>query len=208
MSHVPGKLARPARGAYTEQEYLALNSNCLIEFSHGWLEELPGPTTSHQLLVAYLYGCLLAFVSRRDLGTVLFAPLRVRLWRGKFREPDLVFMLKEHRDRIRDDYWVGTDLAMEVVSDEEEDRRRDLETKWLEYARAAISEYWIIDPRQECIMVLRLAGKHYVVHGEFTKGTVATSLLLPGFTVDVTTALSQQVATPKTSRKEKRPPQF
>ena len=44
------------------------------------------PTTSHQLVVAYLYGLLLAFASPRDLGTVLFAPLRVRLWRRRVPE--------------------------------------------------------------------------------------------------------------------------
>jgi Uma2 family endonuclease len=207
MSQVPGKLLSPAQGTWSEKEYLVLNSNRLIEFSHGRLEELPLPTTSHQLLVAYLYGCLLTFVTRRDLGTVLFAPLRVRLWRGKFREPDVVFMLKEHRDRIREAYWEGVDLAMEIVSEEEEDRRRDLETKRREFARAGISEYWIVDPRLECITVLRLFGRRYAVHGEFTKGTVATSPLLDGFTVDVTEAFSQRVDTPKPSRRAKRPPQ-
>ena len=47
---------------------------------------------SHQLLSAYLYGLLLTFVTSHDLGTVLYAPLRVRLRRGKYREPDVVFM--------------------------------------------------------------------------------------------------------------------
>src|SRR5207253_2015602 len=90
----------PAQGTWSEEEYLTLNGNRLVEFSQGVLEVLPVPTTSHQLVVAYLYGLLLAFVSGRDLGTVLFAPLRVRLWRRKFREPDIVVMLKEHAGRI------------------------------------------------------------------------------------------------------------
>jgi Uma2 family endonuclease len=105
----------PLQGDWSEEEYLALTSNRLVEFAHGQIEVLPLPTTSHQLLVAYLYGLLQAFVSGRALGTVVFAPLRVRLWRGKFREPDVVFMRKDHADRIREDFWEGADLVMEVV---------------------------------------------------------------------------------------------
>jgi Uma2 family endonuclease len=101
----------PAQGAWTEDEYLDLPGNRLMEFSDGYLEVLPMPTTSHQALVAYLYGLLLAFVSAQDLGKVLFAPLRVRLRAGKIREPDLVLMLKQHARRVRDEYWDRADLS-------------------------------------------------------------------------------------------------
>jgi Uma2 family endonuclease len=196
----------PMQGDWSEEEYLALNGNHLVELSQGFLEVLPLPTTSHQLLVAYLYRLLLAIASSRNLGTVLFAPLRVRLWRGKIREPDVVFMLREHASRIMDRYWDRADLVMEVLSKDDEDRRRDLIKKRGEYARAGIPEYWMVDPQEERITVLRLASKRYVVHGEFTKGTVATSHLLPGFAVDVTEALSQRLpaATKKAAGKRKR----
>jgi Uma2 family endonuclease len=177
----------PDQGAWSEEEYLALDTNRLVEFSHGYVEVLPMPTTSHQLIVAHLYGTLRAFVTARELGTVLFAPLRVQLWPGKFREPDVVFMLAQHAARIGEPFWEGADLVMEVVSSD--DRRRDLETKRREYAQAGIPEYWIVDPQQARITVLRLDGATYVVHGEFPAGTQATSHLLPGFAVDVTAAL-------------------
>jgi Uma2 family endonuclease len=189
----------PPQGEWSEEEYLALPGNRLVEFSEGVVEVLPVPTTSHHFLVAYLYGLLLGFASARHLGTVLFAPLRVQLWRGKFREPDIVFMLKEHADRIREDFWAGADLVMEVVSDDEDDRRRDLETKRREYARAGIPEYWIVDPRERQITVLRLAGKRYAVHGTFTPGTVASSHLLQGFDLDVREAFGR-------ARRKRRPP--
>jgi Uma2 family endonuclease len=195
----------PAQGQWSEEEYLALQGNRLVEFSDGVLEVLPMPTTSHQLLVLYLYGLLLSFTTARDLGIVLVAPLRVRLWRGKIREPDIVFMAKEHADRVGEDYWKGADLVMEVVSDDEESRRRDLVTKRREYARAGIPEYWIADPREGRITVLRLAGKRYVVHGEFPRGTTASSHLLPGFTVDVTEALSQRPPAPARTPRKRRP---
>src|SRR4051812_11996140 len=178
----------PDQGTWGEEEYLALNSNRLVEFSHGSLEVLVMPTTSHQLIVLYLYRVFEAFVSAGGLGTVLVAPLRVRLWPGKFREPDLVFLRAQHAARIGELFWDGADLVMEVVSDD--DRRRDLETKRREYAQAGIPEYWIVDPLLARITVLRLDGPAYAVHGEFPRGTRATSHLLPGFAVDVTAALA------------------
>jgi Uma2 family endonuclease len=178
----------PAQGAWSEEEYLALNANRLVEFSHGRLEVLVMPTELHQQVVLYLYRALHQVVSAARLGLVLVAPLRVRLWPGKYREPDLVLMLAEHAARRHDAYWEGADLVMEVVSDD--DRRRDVEIKRFEYARAAIPEYWIVDPSQGRITVLRLDGDRYLTHGEFAGGSQATSALLPAFSVDVAETLS------------------
>ena len=173
----------PEQGSWSEQEYLDLNGNRLVEFSHGSIEVLTMPTTAHQLMVLFLYEGLKAFVAPRNVGWPLVAPLRVRLWPGKIREPDVIFMLQEHSDRIGNEVWDGADLVMEVVSND--DRRRDLETKRFEYGRAGIPEYWIIDPQMNEITVLRLEGERYVVHGEFKPGGRATSVLLSGFEVDV-----------------------
>ena len=100
-------------------------------------------------------------------------------------------------------------LGHEVVSGDAKDRRRDLVEKRADYARAQIPEYWIVDPREERITVLRLSGKRYVVHGEFAKGTTATSYLLPGFTADVTESFFRPLpiaSTTKAKRKTKRKP--
>lgn len=173
----------PHQGEWSEQEYLELGSNRLVEYSHGTVEVLPMPTELHQAMVAILYRLLLACVQPGKLGKVLFAPLRVRLWPGKFREPDVVFMLAENAARRHNEYWEAADLVIEVVSDD--DRRRDLETKRREYAQAKIPEYWIVDPLETSITVLRLDGDSYAVHGTFGKDEHATSPLLPGFEVRV-----------------------
>ncbi len=175
----------PLQGSWTEEEYLALPGNRLVEYSNGRIEVLPMPTMSHQLMVAFLYGAVLAFVQPQNLGTVLFSGLRVRLWKGKIREPDVVFMLASHADRMGEVYWKGADLVMEVVSGGDEDRERDLVTKVKEYARARIPEYWIVDPVEAQVTVLRLKGRKYVVHGKIGRGSRATSVLLKGFAVEV-----------------------
>ena len=170
----------PHQGAWSTEEYFALETNHLIEFSHGHLEVLPMPTEIHQLTVAYLYNQFLMFLKRHCPGAVvLFAPFRVRLWEGKYREPDVVVMLAEHAHRRHEHYWEKPDLVVEVVS--QDYRRHDLETKQREYAQAGIPEYWIIDPGDERIIVLAIEAERYAVHGEFERGTVARSVLLPGF---------------------------
>jgi Uma2 family endonuclease len=180
----------PLQGQWSETEYFALPGNFLIDYEDGIIEVLPVPTIPHQVIVAFLFRLLADFVERHQLGMPLFAPARVRLWRGKFREPDVLFMLRAHADRVKREFWEGADLVMEIVSDDRKDRERDLVEKPLEYARARIPEYWIIDPKEASITVLKLKGRKYVVHGTFTPGQVATSALLGGFQVDVEAVLS------------------
>lgn len=176
----------PNQGVWLEGEYLSLETNHLVDFADGTIEVLPLPTPAHQSIVAFLYQALLLYVTARQAGKVLFAPLRVRLWPQKYREPDLVFLAAANLDKIRSHYWDGADLVMEVVSGGAADRQRDKVIKREEYARAGISEYWLVDPDEATITVLRLSDGEYLAHGEFTPGAAAESALLPGFTVDVT----------------------
>ncbi len=179
----------PAQGHWSQEEYLALDTNHLIELSHGQLEVLPMPTQSHQLLVIALFELLRNFVREGQLGTVLLAPMRVQLWPGKFREPDILFMRSEHDDRRSDRFWEGADLVMEVVSPD--DPERDKVTKRREYAQAGIPEYWIVEPVDSSISVLTLHGPEYSLHGKFVSGETATSVLLERFKVDVASVFSE-----------------
>jgi Uma2 family endonuclease len=67
-------------------------------------------------------------------------------------------------------------------------------TKRDEYAEAGIPESWIVDPQRKTITVLVLMprAKTYIEHGTFTQGMRATSLVLPGFTVDVTETFARR----------------
>lgn len=185
----------PPQGYWSEAEYIRLDNSATrrIELVDGRIEVLTVPTELHQLIVAFFYKALDKFVSERKLGLVLFAGLRVRLRLGEIREPDVVFMRAENAARRGEDFWHGADLVMEVVSASAQDRKRDLEEKRAAYARAGIPEYWILDPEQQQILVLRLEGEQYVSHGEFKSGDRAHSATLAGFTLDVVAALRGDV---------------
>jgi len=180
----------PEQGEWSEEDYLALPGNRLVELSNGCLEMLPMPTTLHQWVVYFLCQLLNTSAPPNMLGLALPSPLRVRLWPGKFREPDVVFLLNRHRHRAHAEFWEGADLVMEVVSDDPEHRRRDLVVKRAEYAKAGIPEYWMVDPKRKEITVLRLRGNKYTVHGIYLPGQHARSRLLRGFEVDVRAAFT------------------
>ncbi len=176
----------PAQGAWSEEEYLSLDTNHLVEFSHGHIEVLPMPSDKHQSIVFFL-SALLGAYARKIGGKVLFAPLRLRLWPDKIREPDLLFLADANDPRRQNVYWTGADLVIEVVSPD--DPQRDLVTKRSEYAQAGIPEYWIVDPQRETITVLRLDGATYVEHGVFPRGEVATSAYYAGLQAPVNDVL-------------------
>jgi Uma2 family endonuclease len=175
----------PLQGLWTVEQYLKLTdqTNQLIEFSDGVIEVLPMPTDRHQAISRLLFLALLAFVERLG-GTVFYAPLRVQVRPGLFREPDLLLLLDARDPRRQNAFWLGADLVVEIVSPDRPER--DTEEKPLEYAAARIPEYWIVNPLDETITVLQLAGEAYTTHGVFGRGELATSVLLDGFGVSAT----------------------
>ena len=112
----------------------------------------------------------------------MVAPLRMRIRAGKFREPDLLLLRRRDDPRYEDRYWLGADLVAEVVSPDDPDR--DLVDKRADYAEAGIPEYWIVDPRNETILVLGLDDGAYRELGRYQRRDVASSSLLPGLQVD------------------------
>ena len=175
----------PYQGDWTEADYLELtaSTNHLVELSGGRLEVLPMPSERHQRIVAYLLFRLYSFVLERKLGMVLVAPLKVKLWDGKIREPDLVFMRAENADRRGEQVWQGADLVVEVVSPD--DPTRDTVDKFQEYAQADIEEYWLVDPRDDSVTVYTLAAGETTYRQLGSDSGKACSSVLEGFCVDL-----------------------
>jgi len=172
------------QGYWTQAQYLKLTNdgNRLIEFTDGRIEFLPMPTQRHQAISRFLFRALDSLVRDRG-GEVFFAPLRLRVRDGKFREPDLLLVHDSQDPRCRDDYWLGADVVMEVISPDNPDR--DIVDKRMDYAEAGIPEYWIVNPMDESVTVLVLADGEYRAHGVFRPGEHAASSGLPGLLIDV-----------------------
>jgi Uma2 family endonuclease len=174
----------PRQGHWSEEEYLVLTDhrNRLVEFTDGFLEVLPMPTDKHQSVLQFLFLAFVRVLQPRG-GQAHFAPLRLQIRPGKFREPDLILFLSATDPRRQNRFWLGADLALEVVSEDEPDR--DLIDKRRDYAEARVPEYWIVNPQTETITVLRLRGDAYEEAGIYPRGESAKSVLLPDVSVSV-----------------------
>ena len=174
----------PRQGEWSEEEYLVLtdHGNRLVEYTDGFVEPLPMPTDEHQNVLQFLFLALFQFVQPRG-GKVHFAPLRLQIRPGKYREPDLLMLLSAADPRRQNRFWHGADLALEVVSEDKPER--DLVEKRGDYAEGRVPEYWIVNPQTETITVLRLRGGAYEEAGNYRRGESAPSEVLAGFTVDV-----------------------
>ena len=173
----------PLQGRWSEADFLKFHSTQMAELVNGRLEILPMPNLKHQKLLKMLLGLVEAAAPPQSL--VLFAPLPTTLFPGTVREPDLLYISPENLPSKEAEYPARIDLAMEIVSDGTEARKRDYEDKRLDYAKAGIAEYWIVDPRDQAVIVLVLEGEEYVEQGRFVSGQIANGKLLTNLMVDV-----------------------
>ena len=179
----------------SERAYLTEhNASAGAEYVDGRIHYLPMPTPAHQRAARFLFRRLDAHLAAEGFDSQLhFMGLRVRVPDGaggsRFREPDLALLLDADDLRQEATHWTGADFVAEIVSDD--DPPRDTVRKRVEYAAAAIPEYWIVEPRPNVrtVTVLTLDGTEYREHGLFRDGDTAAGPLLPGFAVDVTACL-------------------
>ena len=119
----------------------------------------------HQALDTFLLSVLTSFVSFRDLGIVLGPPFQMKTGPDlPGREPDVIFVAREHLDRLRDVYLDGpADLVVEIVSPDS--RTRDSRDKLREYEQGGVPEYWVLDPfrREAKFYQLGEDGSYYLV---------------------------------------------
>jgi len=142
-----------------------------------------GPASKrHQDLANLLVSVMRIFVEQHDIGVVLSAPFQMKLERSG-REPDLLFVAKEHFDRLEASYLDGpADLAIEILSPESAGRDRG--DKFYEYAEGGVTEYWLIDPQQTWVEFYRLEEGRYRLAFAGNEGTYR-ALTLPGFWLQV-----------------------
>jgi Uma2 family endonuclease len=170
----------------TYEEFLAwCDEDTWAEWVDGEVVMVSPASVPHQRTARFLFFILQSFVERHDLGEVLSAPLQMRLGalrRG--REPDLLFIAKEHLNRLQETYLDGpADMVVEIVSPESGPRDRG--EKYYEYEAAGVHEYWLVDPDRQRAEFYRLNKQgRYELHAHDASG-VYRSETIPGFWVKV-----------------------
>lgn len=173
---------QPTGNKMTYEEFLAwADEDTLAEWVNGEVVMTSPASDRHQDLVRFLTSLLGDYVEARNLGVVRPAPFQMKLEHG--REPDLLFVAREHLDRLTKTYLDGpADLVVEIVSTDSIGRDRG--DKFLEYARGGVPEYWLLDPQTRLAEFYHLSAGRYRLACSGDEG-VYRAEVLPGFWLKV-----------------------
>jgi Uma2 family endonuclease len=136
----------PPAGKMTYEEFLAwADEDTRAEWVNGEVVILSPSSNRHQNLAGFLSALLRYFVEAHQLGLVLFAPFQMKTGPDlPGREPDILFIAREHLDRLKNVYLEGpADLVVEIISPDS--RARDRGEKFYEYEQGEVREYWLLD---------------------------------------------------------------
>ncbi|HZL33954.1 MAG TPA: Uma2 family endonuclease [Tepidisphaeraceae bacterium] len=165
----------------TEREFVEwADDTTLAEWVDGDVIIMPPVSSVHDDLQAWLRGLVQGFADHHDLGRAKGPEFMVRLSRQRTRRmPDVLFVSKSREEIIRANYIEGApDLIIELVSPESVER--DWRDKYLEYERAGVREYVVIDHGHGRLQGYALGedGKYQPIALD---GERLCSRVLPGF---------------------------
>lgn len=141
----------------TLEEFLGWHDeDAWVEWAGGEVVTLSPASNRHQQITRLLSALLSLYVEEHDVGWVATAPFLMHLPHlDRAREPDLLFVAREHLERVRETRLEGAaDLVVEILSPESVSRDRG--DKFVEYEAAGVREYWLIDPDRRQVEVYGL----------------------------------------------------
>lgn len=143
----------------------------------------PAPKLNHQRILVRLAEAFLRHLSSHPIGELIVSPMDVIFSEFDVLEPDLIFVLNENKQILKD--WVrgAPDLAVEILSPAT--AARDRGVKLRTYARFGVKEYWVVDPEERVVEVYQLAVEGYELKHRVAADQTLTSPLLPGFHLGV-----------------------
>jgi Uma2 family endonuclease len=177
----------PPPDSVSAEDYMALFAHDFYEWEDGRLVKMAPIHFRHEELVIYLRDLLRAYFVFRPIGKVVGQPFVMRLDAANtYREPDLQVILDTNTGEFTPTAMLGpADICIEVVTPESGDR--DYGKKFLEYEKAGVTEYWIIDPIRKAARFSRLDANGIYTDVIPDQGGDFTTPLLPGLKVHVPT---------------------
>jgi Uma2 family endonuclease len=170
-------------GPFRREDYFGLPDEPRCELVYGSLVVTPAPSRRHQQAVLALAFRLREYALARG-HELLAAPADVALFEHTVLQPDILLVDRERRETTRSFVDGAPDLVVEVLSPST--GRRDRMVKLALYAKAGVPEYWIVDPEEQTIELLSLAGDAYrVVVSEEADAGRLRSLRFPELAIEL-----------------------
>jgi len=174
----------PPEPPVSYEEFLTwADEDVRAEWIDGDIHVMSPASDRHQDLAEFLLALMRLLVEHEGEGWVRGSVFQMKLdVRPSGREPDLLYLREQNRDRVTDTHVNGpADLVVEVVSPES--GARDRGEKFYEYEAAGIPEYWLVDPQREEVAVYRLNEDRYRTAFEGHDGRVVSEVL-DGFWIE------------------------
>ena len=151
------------------------------ELIDGYPFAMSSPLTVHQVISMQLTASLLPLL-RGGPCRLLAAPMDVKLSERDLVQPDLLVVCDPsqfQRTHIEGAPRVG----VEILSDSS--LRHDRLRKMNLYARAGVSEYWIVTPHLPMVEVFSNQNGHFVVAGSYTESDMLRSPAFPDWALEL-----------------------
>lgn len=154
----------------TLEEWAALDEDAPGELVDGRLEDEEMPTFLHEAVAAWLLWTLRSWTAPQG-GIALGAEVKLAISATRGRKPDVSVYLpgRPLPGRSQAATRRPPSIAVEVVSPQPRDVRRDVVDKKMEYAAFGVSYYWLVDPQARTFEVLELG-----VDGRYTVALTAS----------------------------------
>ena len=154
------------------------------ELYDGEVSVVPAPLPRHQLATLELLHLLYDYASAHG-ALVIASPIDIVFTETNVLQPDIVAFTPSRRHHVELDaaIRVRPDVAVEVISPSTERNDRGRKLAW--FQRFEVPEYWILDPTEERLELLKLRKGRYLRPRVFRRGEVFQSEALQGFSCPV-----------------------
>ena len=176
---------------YTYADYFKWKFEERVELIKGKVFKMsPAPNRFHQKLAGHIFNRLSNFLEGKPCE-VYTAPFDVRIPRKSVNDKDILTVLQPDVCVICDlskldvRGCIGApEIVVEVLSPG--NNAKELKKKYEVYEEAGVLEYWVVSPQDQWLRMYTLKEGKFHESPYLLVGDVATSSVLPGFTLNVT----------------------
>ena len=180
------------------EEFMEINekSTLRMELINGEIYLLPSPNIVHQEILGRLYLLFNRYFKDKKCR-VFLAPFDVHLNKKDMNtpdvvQPDLLVACDLENNVTEKGRYMGTpDLVVEILSDST--RNKDMIDKLNSYMLSRVKEYWVVDPKQETIIIYSFENNEIDRIRAFERGSVARSMVFDGLSADIDNLFSDLI---------------
>ena len=166
-----------------DEFYEMVNEDTNAELVEGVIIMKSPVSCKHERLFDFLHTVLSQYVQEKSLGQVFGSRTAVQITNHTAREPNLLFVRREHFDIIhKNDIKGAPDLVIEIVSPH--DKPYEMVAKQAEYEQIGVCEFWLIDQPEQRILVYDLGPDGRFVE-RVIQGDILKSVTVDRFWIQI-----------------------